>query len=387
MRVLLAVLILLTGLALSVKVYNFNSSPDSPTASYIRLSSRPAKDLPDSFILCTAHKQGMFHDRGSFHMFDDEKRPWLSWAFWKQGRSGAVQLWMVCGDSGLNYLVGDINQPMLKVWYHICVSIDAENRTGVTFVNGEQVGTKIDFREEFLEKKPRTLQDRLVLGSWVETWGPEELQQFYGSVGLLRVFSWDLHGKEAHLTRDPCGATGDLLDWAEVQWQEVGEGVTSRESLWSVCNEHTSPFAPIVISENINQEKALRTCELLGNGQVFPLVNITMLDDSVALFERSAPGKCTYTWTTLSDAGHEGTFCSLEDETEAGFLPWMDGQPNGWTVENSVALSLQMRSILDVPPDYEHACAACVIPIGLSLQLRGACRTTHLGRRSLQPLY
>ena len=108
-----------------------------------------------------------------------------------------------------------------------------------------------------------------------------------------------------------------------------------------------------------------------------------MVDDIVSLFERIAPGKCTYTWTTLSDEGHEGTFRSLMDKTEASFLPWMDGQPNGWTVENSVALSLQMRSILDVPHDYDHACAACVVPIGLSLQLRGACKTTHLGETSL----
>ena len=271
MRVLLTIQLLLAGSTFSVKVYNFNSSADSPTASYVRLSSQPVKDLPESFILCISHKQGMFDDRGAFHMLDDEKRPWLSWAFWKQGRSGSIQLWMVCGASGLNYLVGDIKPPMLKVWYHICAGIDAENRTGVTFVNGEQVGSKIDLREEFLEKRPRGLEDRLVLGSWVETWGREELEQFYGSVALLRIFSWESQGQMARLTRDPCGAAGDVLDWTEAQWEAVGEGVTSRESLWSACNEHKSPFTGLVISENIDQQKALRTCELLGNGQIFPL--------------------------------------------------------------------------------------------------------------------
>lgn len=374
---------LLASPLLAVNVFNFSTLPGLSAASYVNLKNRPANDLPKKFILCTSHRQNMFDDSGFFHMLDSEKRPWLTWVFLQQGRSGAIQLWMVTGDSGLNFLVGDIHKPKLKVWYHICVSIDSGNGTALTMVNGDQVGKKIDLRMDFLGKMPETLQDRLVLGCWVATWGSAELLQFDGSVALVRLFSWGFHGQESRLSKEPCGHTGDLMDWGDMEWQQMGGGVSSNEDTWAACKQHLDPSAWLVLPEAVNQVKAIRTCELLGNGQIMPVNNQSTLVGNIEFFEKVTPGSCNSFWTPLSDEGHEGQFRSLEDDSSSEFLPWADGQPNGATVENSVILGLEKRAYFDVQHDYGHVCFACKIPIGLGLQLRGACKSTFLGMNRL----
>ena len=329
----------------------------------------------------------MFDDTGFFHMLDSERRPWLTWVFFQQGRSGAIQLWMVTGDLGLNYLIGNIKQPKLRVWYHVCVSIDTKNETSVVSVNGDQIGTKISLRKDFIRKMPRTLNGRIVLGSWVETWGRPELQQFDGSVGNVRLFSWDFQGQQLKLSKEPCGTQGDLLDWQEMKWEEVGEGVSSENMNWSVCYQHVSRLVWLVLPEAMSQEKALRTCDLLGHGHIVSVPTNKSLVFYEEMFDEYAPGLCKYAWTPFSDKGHENEFQSLEDNSPASFMPWADGQPNGAMVENSVILRLDKRAYFDVVPDFGGVCTACDIPTGLGFQLRGACRTTYLGKTNIRLLH
>ena len=380
-------LLLLLGLiaqqAISVKVFNFKSISNSPQTSYVTLKNFPASDLPKKFTLCTSHKQNMFDETGFFHILDSQKLPWLTWVFWPQGQSGAIQLWMISGDSGLNFLVGDITAPKLMVWYHVCVSIDADVGTAVTMVNGDQIGMEIKLRKDILNKMPRTLQDRIVLGSWFATWTSEKMWQFDGSVGNIRLFSGGFNIHMANLSGDPCGSHGDLFDWEDMEWEEFGEGVQSENTNWAICYQHMSTFVWLVLPEAVSQENAIRSCALLGHGHIIPVINATSLVLYQEMFGEYAPGLCSHSWTPFSDVGHENEFRSLEDNSSAVFMPWLDGQPNGAMVENSVVLSLDKLAYLDTPHDLGNVCAACDIPLGLLLQLRGACKSTFLGKNYL----
>ena len=98
-------------------------------------------------------------------------------------------------------------------------------------------------------------------------------------------------------------------------------------------------------------------------------------------FNETTSGSCEKIWTPFSDEEEEGVFVNLEDGTEAQFLPWMDGQPNGGSLQHSVAIKTSGGNTpyMDVSPGAAY-CSWCTLGSDLILSLRGVCEHTTMGK-------
>ena len=45
------------------------------------------------FVLCWSHQQGLWDQRGVFHLYGQEGRPWLTVRLWYWMEQGTVDLW------------------------------------------------------------------------------------------------------------------------------------------------------------------------------------------------------------------------------------------------------------------------------------------------------
>merc|ERR550534_898659 len=129
----------------------------------------------------------------------------------------------------------------------------------------------------------------------------------------------------------------------------------------------------------MEQEDALITCQVL-QGTTPHIKDMTVLEELVEKLKAHADKEeCLMMWTPYTDRGSNGKFISLEDNSDAEFLPWQDGQPNGEELESGVAIhTLRMpNAYRDVEED-ERLCAACKIKKDFVLQMRGACKDSML---------
>ena len=130
-------------------------------------------------------------------------------------------------------MLGNVNSPKLRFWYHICVHIDLDNATISAAVNGQGfslqsnihvffsfnhvvLGLNTTVASQWKSRKPEGLEnrlyfvmfvlltfvdvtvgdihveqfdERLVLGKFNSTWGDLRAKQFKGSVSNIQVFT------------------------------------------------------------------------------------------------------------------------------------------------------------------------------------------------------
>jgi hypothetical protein len=116
---------------------------------------------------------------------------------------------------------------------------------------------------------------------------------------------------------------------------------------------------------------------------------INMASNQSALSEwlkwnnESFTASCNKIWTPYSDEQEEGSFISLVDGSALEYEPWLDGQPNGGRVENSIVITTtkgrETTPYLDVNGKKKTPCSACRIKLGLVFILRGVCESTIMG--------
>ena len=371
----------------AIKFYSFRPSPQAGVISSATLTNSPRSELPATFVLCTSHMEERLEGCGYFQMYGQDGRPWLSLSLKEQGNTGSVNLWayLGAGTKTKSYILGQIPQARPKMWYHICVSVDTSNGTLEAAVNGNQLAPETDIKKEpLITNKPDRLLNRLVIGM-SHTWG-EELQMI-GSVSNVQVFSPARDQDLTTLSGSPCATAGDLMTWEDMEWNTSGDEVSEEESGYSVCYGHEANYTLLAISFEMEQKEAIRVCQNLRGslyhvpeysvwgGLTFTLSNFT------EWFNRTTSGSCEMIWTPISDEKQESVFVNLEDNKEAKFLPWYDGQPNGGTLENSVIIWPDggVNSYLDITAD-TAACSWCHLRVDLVLSLRGVCKDTIMGR-------
>ena len=111
------------------------------------------------------------------------------------------------------------------------------------------------------------------------------------------------------------------------------------------------------------------------SGSPFTVLNYT------EWFKTTTSGSCEKIWTPLTDEEEEGVFVNLENGIEADFLPWLDGQPNSGSLQNSVTIwpGGGNNPYIDVSP-YDVSCSWCNLKVDLILSLRGVCKDTFMGK-------
>ena len=93
-------------------------------------------DLPDKFILCTSVKQARFDDVGFYVISGKDSGEWLTTQFTKFTNETWLTLWW---DES-RYWVGKLKNPMLDIWYHICLKFDMKLIAIEANVIGQLIG-------------------------------------------------------------------------------------------------------------------------------------------------------------------------------------------------------------------------------------------------------
>jgi hypothetical protein len=385
MHLLLAAPLFWANLAWAIRVYNFDASRElalNNPLSFATLSNSPENELPDRFILCTSHKQNMLDDTSYFHMFGEDRQPWFSMVFLEQGSS--VQLWTNLDKTGISHMVGVTVEPKIKVWYHICAGIDIAKATITIAINGEKLAKEVNTSNGFNENKPRSVQNKLIIGAWWDTWGTNEKQQFYGAVSNIRIFPMDDLNDIQSLSRAPCAeAKGHYMRWEDMTWEMTGENIRETDSQWSACNEHLTKKAWLAIPMGLAQRDAVDLCTIMGDGKMTMANNQLELSGFLEWYNKTTTASCYAIWTPFSDKEEEGSFKSCVDGSALEYEPWLDGQPNGGRVQNSIAIKAtngrEATPYIDVDGKKRRFCSACDIKLGLGFELRGVCESTILG--------
>ena len=94
--------------------------------------------LPNKFIVCSSSKEATFNKNGLYTILGEESKAWLTliiWPFW--GKVWATVYW----DGAFYwYTGGDLDNPKLDHWYHICLKVDL-SKTEIEFaLNGVMLG-------------------------------------------------------------------------------------------------------------------------------------------------------------------------------------------------------------------------------------------------------
>ena len=276
----------------SLKVFHFEES--LPDLSYLVLSDSSEVPLPDVFILCTSHQQSKMDKRGFYQIYGADKQLWMTTKFDRgPGPQNSVGLW---GTFGLEWIYyGEISQPKLFFWYHMCHKVDSSQGQISISVNGHRFATDIQVKR-LKENRPLVLGGRIVVGKWTKvsiTKDPVE-QQFLASVSNINVFEARNLSIEA-LSSDACTVEGDVLPWSSPLWNPHGSGVETLDlKEENVCSGKGRYNLGLPVG--LDQQQAVDTCFALGHGRMTTAKSSNELRQFAKWFQGVLPGRCGNIW-------------------------------------------------------------------------------------------
>ena len=288
---------ILVNLVASLKVAHFESLSGTKI-SFLILSDSSDVHLPDVFILCTSHQQSQMNSRGFYHIYGEDGQPWMSTLFETvSGAHNSVGLW---GTFGMDWIYfGEIPEPKLFFWYHICQKVDTSQGRISVSVNGHQLATNI-FVKGLKRNKPRVLGGRIVVGkaTRVSTTKDPVDQQFLASVSNVNIFSAGNLSIEVLSSNNTCNVEGDVLPWSSAFWQPTGTGVTILDlGEETVCSGKGRYNLGLPIG--LDQQQAVDTCIALGQGKMTTASNPKELKQFANWFQGVLPGICGNIWNRV----------------------------------------------------------------------------------------
>ena len=200
-RLLLFSLIIHCKVVQPFPVFNFNGT--SPTSSATPSYAYLVKDvhLSEKFILCTSVKQARFDDVGFYLISGKDFGEWLT----TELRAFANETWLTVWWDEALYRVGRLQNPMLDIWYHICLNFDLKTNEIKASVNRQPIGIA---HVKSVSNRPDKLRIRIGLG--------HDNQQYQGSITNIKV-----SGKveASNILFMPCLQDhDDILSWSPESW-------------------------------------------------------------------------------------------------------------------------------------------------------------------------
>ena len=360
----IAVLLLQSSSAKAFPVFTFTETFYPPASPSFASLTRNV-ELPNTFTLCSSSKQARFNNRGSFSVLGADGRQWLSVVFWQHPQT--VIIWMVWNK--VSYNLGALVNPKVNFWYHLCLAIEVRGKKVKASMNGETLQA-VDGQQ--LTNIPKDL--KVTFGRWDNF--NSKYEQFEGSLTNLQMFS---AGHDiAALSAEPCGIQGDLLAWHPEDWRVEGERwVLVDETGESVCDQGHNRAVAIPMEMRIHE--AMDICRNKLNNSIIPIQNDQLsFETYISWYNNITNGRCLEVWTPYSDEETEGIFLNMNDGTEAKFLPWAAGQPDGGSNENNVRLVLQTSLYKDISSN-QRFCSSCFLESSLLLRLDGLCEESYIG--------
>ena len=380
---------LCVGPVSTITVFNFKPSDD---LTYLRLANEPEVSLPSAFILCTSHKQRSMDRKGFYQIFGANGAQWMSTKFAGGSESdinNSVGLWGYFRSSWIYF--GDIFEPKLYYWYHMCSLVDTVRGLFSVSINGKRMATEI-LVESLLQNRPKLLSNNLIVGKMTQVSTAKEPfdDKFLGYVSNVQAFSASNRSIDS-LSANACREEGDILAWTSSVWRQTGEGVTREETDHAGLCSREGTYN-LALSLGLDQRQAVDTCAKLGGGRMTVVNDPEELTRFANWFQGTVPGACSRIWTPYSDQVQEGRYVSLEDGTLSTFLPWAVDQPNGGRAENGIDIRLDPGNG-SLPVFYydedtksgveQFICSSCSLVRHFSLQLKGVCEHTLMGENCI----
>ena len=351
-------------------VFTFNGTSPTSTANLSYAYLVNDLDLPDKFILCTSVKQARFDDVGFYVISGKDSGEWLT----TQLITSSKETWLAILWDEAFYKVGKLQNPMLDIWYHICLTIDMMTSEIEANVDGQLIG-KIHGKNvtKSVSNKPDKLRFKIGLGhvGWASQVG-----QFQGSMTNIRLLK---EVNTSNTLTPPCEQGRDeILSWSPANWNLVG-------SQWAVTEEFEghvcapNDFYDLAIPSKMTIHEGMDTCMHKLNNSIIPFeLDMDLFFKYVDWHTKTTGGGCTWIWTPLKKLDSEGLFLDMNDNTETKIQNWARGQPNGGSVENFVEIVVSQMALADGEAE-EKSCSSCRISNMLLLQLDGRCEHSLIG--------
>ena len=246
-----------------------------------------------------------------------------------------------------------------------------------TAINGRMVSSGVKLGKGVAEEMTRKVRGKIVVGKWNYTFTGKE-EQFVWDVTNLQIFKGSDSLDISMLTTDLCKRQGDFLAWGKMKWKVEGDIDEMEERAENVCSQSTT--YQLLLSETIDQQEAVATCDKLGHGVMVEAANKGEIKEVVGwVEERRWRAICPTLWTPFNDQIQEDTFESLVSGNIRDDLAWGAGQPNGDTTENSVRIMTATKLLEDVNST-KSDCFVCRLQKSFAAQLRGGCKAAKLER-------
>ena len=236
--------------------------------------------------------------KGFYHIYGEDKQPWMMTKFSTgPGAHNSVGLW---GSFGLEWIYfGEIAQPKLFFWYHMCHKVDTSRGQISVSVNGHRLATEVQV-ESLKQNKPRVLGGRIAIGkvTKVSTTKDPVDQQFLASVSNVNVFRAGNLSIDS-LSAVACTVEGDLLPWSSPLWLTFGAGVKKLDlGEDSVCSGKGRYNLGLPVG--LDQHQAVDTCQALGHGRMTRAGSQDELRAFAKWFQGALPGRCGNIWSRVS---------------------------------------------------------------------------------------
>ena len=336
------------------------------TLSYASLESE--KNLPDTFILCSSTKQARFDEGGFYSIYGQDSGLWLTLEI--HTYSNSVKL--ASDWDNKFHILGQIHNPKIDYWYHICQRIDLPKKIIEFAVNGEFLGEIVN---DNVTNIPEKLRMDIGIGY--------RRQQFHGSVSNVRLFK---EGNILDISASPCTPRAAIfLPWNPENWKIVGPNWSMQEELnetMCIPSDHYNLAIPV----QITIDDAMHFCRNMLNNSIIPFPqDLEAFYKYTAWHEATTDDSCSSVWTPFSDENTEGTFLNMNDNTSMPLEQevWKATEPNGGKDENYVKISISRRELYDVGV-HSLSCSTCQISNNLLLQLDGVCQGSFMGKCYIQ---
>ena len=218
----------------SMTTYRFVERVNESEFSMVFLPKNSTVLLPEVFILCTSHKQIRMNNKGFYEVYGEDANPWMSTMFYPvTGTHDKVSLW---GKFGKKWeFLGDIDEPKLFFWYHMCHMVDTIRGVISVAINGNILANEVEV-DNLRTNKPQKLGGHIVFGksAKLKSTGEYADEQFQGFIANVNFYGEKNLSIDA-LSSRPCQSEGDLLPWSSTLWKFEGGSGANKDD---VSNEN-----------------------------------------------------------------------------------------------------------------------------------------------------
>ena len=257
-----------------------------------------------------------------------------------------------------------------REWFHVCVRLDwSLSRVNVS-VNGGQMSS-LHLERELNSEELRNIIIHTGLSSPVlrEKY-PDQFHGLLTNINIYQDTSSQLDIQK--MSSNPCqfAAAGDLLAWEDTEWVEDGEHLEQINlDPGEVCDEDDDqPMFNIPLVLKLNWFNANRTCNILNNGTISEMRDLTEVNSITSKFRR----RCDYIWSPY-------VFSESKPEFQSSDLSWY-GNVQGPGPFVAVYLFTSTPQLLKFAAT-ERFCVACRVQKRRVFTLWGVCDQSLLGKK------